>query len=92
MEKILTLIPTNEETEEFKKQILNLFAPSDKLLAAEVSIRLEERTGGRKVIKDSKVISFLDMLVKEERLSKQQQEEIIRGHELKVTRYFLPKI
>lgn len=91
MEKILALIPTQEENEAIKQQILNLFAPDEELMGAEVSIRLEERTGGKKVFLDSKVISFLEALVKEERLSKAKNQKTIRGHHTEVTLYFLPK-
>lgn len=91
LEKILALIATKEEIEQTKQQIMQLFAPDDKLFAAEVSIRLKNITGGRKVFNDSKVISFLEALVKEERLLKKEQEKIILNHKVNLRLYFLPK-
>ena len=87
----MEFIPTKEEIEQFKKQILKLFAPEEELFATQVSIRLDSKIGGRKVLKESKVISFLGDLVKEERLSKKGKKIKISGHEVNATVYFLPR-
>ena len=88
----MALFPSKEEIEATKQQILRIFRPDGQLLAAQVSIRLEEKTGGRKVLKDSKVINFLNDLVKEERLLKKEEEQTIRGHKVNAVLYFLPRV
>ena len=84
------LFANKEENEQHKAQILKLFRPQDSMSAAEVSIRLEEVTGGRRVLKDWKVISLLSELVQELKLSSGTLKKTIQGHEVNVTTYFLP--
>lgn len=83
-------VGTKEEKGQHKEQILRIFVPDDRLLAAQVSMRLEGVTGGRKILSDSKVISLLEELVKEKRLSRQVTKKNIQGHEVNCVQYFLP--
>lgn len=87
----MEFIPTKAEIEANKKQVLGLFTNKDELSGLEVSSRAESRTGGNKVFSDAKITGFLEVLVKEKKLSKKEVKKMIRGHQVMVTVYHLPK-
>jgi hypothetical protein len=72
-------------------QIYNLFAIGEKLIAAKVSMRLTERTGGRKELSDVVVIQHLEVLVSEGKLVKDITPLIVSETRIKKTEYPLPE-
>jgi hypothetical protein len=75
-----------------KEQILRLFVPDEKLLAAQVSMRLEQRTAGRGKLSDSAVISRLKALVAEGNLVEEVKPLVVASHTLNRTEYSLPSL
>ena len=73
-----------------QEQLLSLFTEGERLIAAEVSIRLEERTGGRCRLFYCHVITLLDAIVAEGFLIKEVTPLLYQGYKINKTEYFLP--
>lgn len=82
----------NVDKKFLREQIYNLFAPAERMMAIKVSLRLEERTGGRVILPDRVVITCLQDLVSEGKLLVETKPCIIKGYSLNKTEYFLPEM
>lgn len=81
---------TAPQKKALQEQLLALFREGERLTAAKVSIRLEERTGGRCRLFDRQVIILLDTIVTEGALVKEVAPLLFQGYKINRTEYFLP--